>query len=524
MIVGGQIARIGDHRRGDAGTLQHLGDLRCIASARPLGERSVDVAGSGKPQLGRREQRLPLAVPRDGDGAPAVAAVDRIATSIYAVRHQRAFLAGVADRTDGCAARRRDQRRADHARQRLELRQIDDATLRAPQRRDRSERRRVAGDHVRVRVTPAGGPTIGVAHVRREAELSLQSRTEADAIALRPSVAEAGHVHHFESRIDRQQRRVVEAPVGEHARAEVLDQQIGAFDPAAQLGASGRIAHVDDDAALAAVQVAEHTAAPVCRRCVRALDLRHSGTVVGEHPRRERTGDYPGQIEDTHSGERLRRLRKQRVRHAIGSREAGTGNGAADVGGVRNTAWDAARRSVDRRRVEEGARCELWVVGGVAQIGDRRERQAAQLGRLGQLGGNVPRRPLAEVAKQLFAVLGAVCGGVPTRLAERRVAAIAEYPIAQRVPVAHVRDQHCAAARRQRLKGPRPVQSAAAARHLAALAVQAGHMLDGGQGAFLQRDVDELAAPAALAHAQREQSTDGAVQPCRVVGLQTERL
>src|SRR5262249_44222634 len=87
-------------------------------------------------------------------------------------------------------------------------------------------------------------------------------------------------------------------PVRHDPRAEVVDHHVAAARQLAHQLDSARIAQIDRDTALAAVQVAEQPAASL--RGVGRIgpfDLDDVGAVIGEHARRHRPGDDPGKVE-----------------------------------------------------------------------------------------------------------------------------------------------------------------------------------------------------------------------------------
>ncbi|MGY2934251.1 hypothetical protein ACVWZ6_003853 [Bradyrhizobium sp. GM6.1] len=97
-----------------------------------------------------------------------------------------------------------------------------------------------------------------------------------------------------------------------HARAEVLDQDVGSRgQPADRLLAVLGL-EVEHDALLADVELAEHGAAALAQRrpgphrlAAVGLDLDDLGAHVGEHPRTMGTGDGGRKIQDPKAGEGL---------------------------------------------------------------------------------------------------------------------------------------------------------------------------------------------------------------------------
>src|SRR5262249_53253147 len=82
---------------------------------------------------------------------------------------------------------------------------------------------------------------------------------------------------------------------------------------------AARIAHVEDEAPLAAIQVAEEPAAALADvERHRALDLDHLGALIGEDSCGDRTRDDMGEVEDTNpvenaAGSRVSLRRCQRA-------------------------------------------------------------------------------------------------------------------------------------------------------------------------------------------------------------------
>ena len=138
-------------------------------------------------------------------------------------------------------------------------------------------------------------------------------------IAPRPGSAEARRADDDEPRVPRLQHLWTDAHTVEGAGAEVLDHNIGVLgEPKERLDALG-LAEVQRDASLVAVHVVEVAARVGIELASREvhelretgrigsvtrLDLDYVRTVVGEHPRRVRSGEHPREVEHDDAVER----------------------------------------------------------------------------------------------------------------------------------------------------------------------------------------------------------------------------
>src|SRR4029453_3951380 len=109
---------------------------------------------------------------------------------------------------------------------------------------------------------------------------------------------EAGQAEHDETRLAGAQCRVVEPPIRHCRAAEIVGPHVAPPRQVAHQRYPARIGEIDRQAALAAVEIAEHAAAtlgPI--RHVDAFHLDHIRAVIGEHAGRHRPGNDPSEIE-----------------------------------------------------------------------------------------------------------------------------------------------------------------------------------------------------------------------------------
>ena len=113
----------------------------------------------------------------------------------------------------------------------------------------------------------------------------------------------------------RAERVVAEAEAVQHARAVVLDHDVGRQAQLADAGQVVGVLEVGDDAALVAVDRGEVVAEPLAVGlrdrgpgahlvAGRALDLHHVGAEVGEQQGRERAGRDVAELDDPDAVER----------------------------------------------------------------------------------------------------------------------------------------------------------------------------------------------------------------------------
>jgi hypothetical protein len=146
----------------------------------------------------------------------------------------------------------------------------------------------------------------------RQAAHRLEDAREAGALGVRPGLAEAGDAQHNQPRIGGEQRVGVEAPALQRAGAEVLHQHVEVFDQLQEQRAPLGLAHVQRDAALAAVAdlpVQRHAFLHRRQRAQRVaavwqLQLHDLGAVVGAQRGRERRREHGGHVEDADARER----------------------------------------------------------------------------------------------------------------------------------------------------------------------------------------------------------------------------
>ena len=115
---------------------------------------------------------------------------------------------------------------------------------------------------------------------------------------------------------------------------------------------------------------------------------------------------------------------------------------------------------------------------------------------------------------------------VPARIGEVLRGAVGEQPLAQRRPVADVRQQHLAIAAATDAEGAVPVQRALAHRRVAMVEPLAGDMLEHRRGTFLQADVHQPAAAVLPPRPQRQQRAERRVQTGtarRLIARQAQR-
>jgi hypothetical protein len=123
-----------------------------------------------------------------------------------------------------------------------------------------------------------------------------------------PGRAEARDAAHDEARVALQQLRRREAERGEHARAEVLHQHVGAGDQPRQHLASLGPREIERERALAAVRTEEEVGVAGRRAGAelapaRRLDAHHVCAVIGEQLRAERAREVAREVDDADAGE-----------------------------------------------------------------------------------------------------------------------------------------------------------------------------------------------------------------------------
>ena len=171
------------------------------------------------------------------------------------------------------------------------------------------------GEHGGQRVTQAdagaGRREARVAGRVPDAAHRLADAAEAGVVRARSGLPEARDVHHDQPRVDRGQRRVVQAPLGERARPEVLEDDVDLGRERAEQVAALRATQVDRHRPLVAGDgrppqaLAVGDDSPAAHRVagLGGLDLDHLGAVVAEELAGERAGDEAAELEDPEAGE-----------------------------------------------------------------------------------------------------------------------------------------------------------------------------------------------------------------------------
>ena len=167
----------------------------------------------------------------------------------------------------------------------------------------------------RLRWPDRHGRSVAIALAVQEPAGRRQGEVGRRAGRLGPGLAERGHRHVHEGRVDRGDRGGVEAEGGHHARGRRLDEHVGTRGQVAQRRPPVVVGQVEHDAALAqAPGLPEQRTlgvalAPVDERRHESrgapagrLDLDHLGTQVGENPP-GRLGQRPGEVEHPEVGE-----------------------------------------------------------------------------------------------------------------------------------------------------------------------------------------------------------------------------
>ena len=175
-------------------------------------------------------QREPLGGGHHADGQPAVVA----GAGVHALR--RVDGVAVADPRGVRAAHlRRQQLLARRHRHRLRHRGFDllrlaARRLAAPQRDERAAHRREPRDRVGPGHARAIRPRVRVAHHRRQPHRRLDHRPQRHAVLPGTGRAVAVHRRMHDARVQLPQRGEVEAQLGHHARAVVLEHHVAARD------------------------------------------------------------------------------------------------------------------------------------------------------------------------------------------------------------------------------------------------------------------------------------------------------
>ena len=185
------------------------------------------------------------------------------------------------------------------------------------QRHQDADRGIEAGAHIHHRGAEthrAGGRVAVDAH---QPGHRLQDRVIARQAAQRAIGAEAG-----DAAMDQpgkpllQHRLIAQPPFLHRARLEVLDQHVGAFEQAQQHRLALRLAKVQRQRALVAVDADEVAGVALVERrapvahlvALRRLDLDHLGAVVRQDHRAVGAAEHPGQVDDLDPGQRARAI------------------------------------------------------------------------------------------------------------------------------------------------------------------------------------------------------------------------
>ena len=209
---------------------------------------------------------------------------------------------------------------------------------------DRAEEpaREVAHGHAR-----ADGRARGLAGDRHAAAIALGHDVEGGAVAVGTFFAESGHAAGDDARVDRIERRVVDAePLG-HAGAEVVDDDIRLGRKLVKKGAPFRPLQVDADALLVAIEgekVRAHALVGVAGIVAQQaaghlagagrLHLDRLGAEIGQQHRREGPRQHMRQVEHHDVREGFHR----------GRRACGGGKGAHSMVCARGRSMQPVRK------------------------------------------------------------------------------------------------------------------------------------------------------------------------------------
>ncbi len=145
---------------------------------------------------------------------------------------------------------------------------------------------------------------VGLAGLVREAGHRLGERPECPPGGVRPELAEAGHAQDHQRRVDLVQAVRAEAPLLQHARAEVLDQDVSVGRQLLEQFAAGRVRQVQGHRSFVAPDHLPPQAMPVLAVTVgagrvpaRVLDLEDISAVVPQEHRGDRRGVHRADVE-----------------------------------------------------------------------------------------------------------------------------------------------------------------------------------------------------------------------------------
>ena len=158
-----------------------------------------------------------------------------------------------------------------------------------------------------------------------EAHLGVDDRGVAGPLTFRPFLAESGDRQHDQLRVDRLQVFPAHVETRHDPRAEVLRDDVGFGRQAFHQLLTVRLREVDADGALADVLLGEVAgdspdAAPDVAGHVALgrFDLEHIRSEIGHDTSGERTGEYPGEVEDLDAFERKRHRPASSLAGAVG--------------------------------------------------------------------------------------------------------------------------------------------------------------------------------------------------------------
>src|SRR5450756_773542 len=184
--------------------------------------------------------------------------------------------------------------------------------------------------------------TAGLAGDGHMAADRLDVEVERRIVLVFAGAAEAGNGALDDTRIDAVQRRIIDCEAFEHARAKVVDHDIGYFYQLVEQLAPGRILEVEYDALFVAVERQKQAAPPFVgsnRRisaeiALGGLHLDHLGAKVGQHLAAVGAGDDLAELQYPDALKRMRhRSQSQSARDdvALNLRGARPDNGEARI-------------------------------------------------------------------------------------------------------------------------------------------------------------------------------------------------
>ncbi len=195
-------------------------------------------------------------------------------------------------------------------------RRIDDLApaglLAVMQRRQRAHAGERRGERVADADADARRRRRRIADDIAQAAHRLADRAEAGAVRVRAGLAVARDPDHDQARVDRRERRVIQAPFLHRAGPEVLEQEIGLRDQFLQHVLAGALAQVERDRLLVAGddrppqrRIAVLLPSPNAHRIalIRRLDLDDLGAHVAEQLTAERPREQRAEFQDAQVGQ-----------------------------------------------------------------------------------------------------------------------------------------------------------------------------------------------------------------------------